>query len=126
MDYMSIEYAASEQMTHVIDQLVELPQYEAMCQKLQRSNAEIQFDGWAVVEGGSSIGLATLRVVDAKTGLGTGEFSAQSIVMNKDAGDEVARMKLQQATADALAGWEWGGKFDKALASLVTARQKLR
>jgi len=98
--------------------------YDVVCNKLRRANAQVVMNGSYGVLANRSYGWVSLGVADKTHDyIITNAFGRSSTHMNDYASDNVARQQLWLAINDALNRWE---ELDQALAELNKARQAAR
>lgn len=94
------------------------PNFQTICQKINRAKARVVITANAVVLQGKSIGWAALFLADLNSPIATSDHMSMSTFVNSNASQDVANELMVAAINDALKQWD----IDRAIESLSQER----
>lgn len=99
------------------------PNYQVICEKMNRANAAIVISGDAVVLDGKSIAWSAVGLKDKRSNIMSFDFGGISTKTNPYASQDKAETMLDESINDAIS--TLAGKLDLALARLDEARKNV-
>lgn len=100
----------------------EFANYDAICEKLLKANAQLYIVGYSTVLSGRSIAWADISLADKNLPIVTNSFGRANTKVNETASMDTARKMLFEAINEAIPAME----IDKAIIALNKARQEVR